>query len=186
MLVQQLSRTALPEVVSDGTICLERLRMTDAVDIVEGEDEDISYWLKDGIVDTLESAAEYVEQAIVMWGLPAVDYAFGIRKVSDDSLVGVIHANADRTYFGDDQINIAYQIFPHARRCGYASRAVALICGFLSLLPTSHEWLIRAHQTNPASMGVAEKNGFILIGSHSDEDGIMNWYSKILTFRQEN
>ena len=76
---------------------------------------------------TPEKVLEWIEANQMSWANGGPIYNFGVVEVATDELVGMVEANTSAEQMegvAEGEANISYNIYPRARRQGYATRAV--------------------------------------------------------------
>jgi RimJ/RimL family protein N-acetyltransferase len=142
--------------LSDGVVLLRPLVLSDVDAHLAGEDHELVRWLS-GAPGTRETVEDYVRGCIAAWANQGPKLTFGIRRVTDDVLVGTIDAQISPPYLGSGQVNIAYGLYPTARGQGLATRSVGLLCRYLAQRSDVSEAVIRMDPENRASAAVAER-----------------------------
>lgn len=159
--------------LTDGVIFLRPMRSEDAADHLAGEDEELATWLNGGR-STLEAVQAFIRSCEEQWRTNGARRAFGVFDCSTHQLIGSIEANlAYRRVPG--QVNVSYGVFPGWRRKGVAQRALNLKSS-----TELREMIVRIASENTASVRVAEKAGFRLLGIFDEPDGPMARYARDL------
>jgi len=146
--------------ITDGVILLRPMSRDDVGVHVAGSDAKQARWLS-GAASTPAATREWIQHSAECWADGGPTFNFGVVEVASGRLVGVVEANTEAERMDgvhDGEANIWYVIYPHARRRGYATRAVNLILPFLDergFVP-----VIRAAPGNKRSKKVAKRAGF--------------------------
>lgn len=83
-------------------------------------------------------------------------------------VVGWVDADPDEPRLQPGEINLGYNVFGPHRNKGYASRALLLMLRWLSSNREHHTATLSIDRRNVASLGVAEKTGFLRTGETDD------------------
>jgi RimJ/RimL family protein N-acetyltransferase len=110
--------------------------------LVEGRDDEFFRWLGPGAEVPRPVACVCVGSELVGW----VDY------------------DLDHAWLGPGQVNVGYYLFPHARRKGYASRAVELLLLHLRRDTSYTVATLLIHPENVRSVALARRLGFVESG----------------------
>lgn len=165
--------------ISDGVIVLRPLRIDDAADHLAGEDAELVRWLNEG-PGTTESVRKYIHHVQQMWENHGPIFAFAIRLLAEDSLVGTIDVQLNQDDYRSDQANLAYGLYAGWRGRGYATRAVGLAVEFLRADATVGSALIRVEPANVSSAAVAIRAGFSLATPATETGDGHDWYEHVL------
>lgn len=134
---------------------------------IAGEDREVIRWLS-GAPATKESTrqhfAELARNAIARTG----KRGFGVWL--DGRLAGYVDFDPeDDASSATRDINIAYAVHPWARRRSVATCAVRLVCEHLLAEGIGDRAIIRVERENVASIAVAQRSGFELLGEESSK-----------------
>jgi RimJ/RimL family protein N-acetyltransferase len=161
-----LPRLTLPESLADGTVLLDAHRLEDAEAHLAGEDEEMRRRL-----DAIRPATlEETRLAMLRWidgrkgGGPM--FAYAVRLLPAGALVG----GCELRLRSVTSASVSYWIFPRFRGCGYAARALSLLCGAAGSVGGLRCLEASTAADNHASRRVLEKAGFIESGC-VDETG---------------
>ena len=157
--------------LTDGAIELRPLQCRDAETHVALEDEAWIRWLSDE-PGTAESTREWIRRNLLSWASHGSVHNFGIWSAATGQLLGNIEANTSVDVPGvrSGQANVSYALGALARGQGHATRAVELICTYLTEIGYSGA-LICTDQANESSTRVAQRAGFTLTGERVVRDG---------------
>ena len=97
------------EALSDSVVTLRPPGPGDARLLIAGRDAEFFRWIGPG--------AEVPDPVACVW--------------VDDELVGWFDYDVDHDWLKPGEVNVGYYLFPAARGCGYASRAMRLVLGCL-------------------------------------------------------
>lgn len=149
--------------LTDGVVALRRRRVGDLDAIAAAShDPETVRWLDDPPMDEAARRSS-MDRAARAWqtgqGAPLV-----IADAETDQPVGMVNLQ----FRNDEMATVAYGVFPGNRGRGIAPRAVRLLAewAFTDLKLT--ELLLEADEANTASVRVAEKCGFGLVGSRPE------------------
>lgn len=173
---------AIPEIYDD-TILLRPFKLEDADEHLANDDKENIRWLS-GEVSTLETVRKWISKNQQSWENGGPVYSFAIVKKQDKQLIGMVEANADPIVAQVEgwevgAVNISYLIYPFARRQGYGTRAVNLMCEFLKQRGYKKA-IIRIEPENTNSLQIPLRNGFKETGFIPTKDG-----SKMLLFEKK-
>lgn len=154
----------LGSLLTDGVIDLRPLAVVDAAQLLAGRDDELIRWLNSG-PETLQGARAWLGRREEYWLLGGPVFAFGIRHVRSETLLGTVELRIDETYLEPGQAAISYGLYPLARRRGIAVRACRLGCAFAARAFTTGPRALRevvAHidPFNAGSLRVARRAGF--------------------------
>ena len=91
-------------------------------------------------------------------------------------LIGSIEANLAFPLLEPTQANVSYGVFPAWRGNGIALRALRLMGAYLKSVSGMRQMVLRISCENAASLRVAEKSGFQLLGIFEEPEGRMVRY----------
>ena len=91
-------------------------------------------------------------------------------------LIGSIEANLEFPLLEPMQANVSYGVFPTWRGNGITVRALYLMGVYLKTSTAIRQIVLRAACENAASLRVAEKSGFRLLGVFEEAEGRMARY----------
>jgi RimJ/RimL family protein N-acetyltransferase len=157
----------LPARLTDGVVKLDAHTLSDAEQIVAGEDGEISRRFDGGRPTTLAKAEEFVRQYASRWiaGGPEITYAL---RLPDGTLVGGAELRRPASHLAE----VGYWVFPAFRGNGYARRALALLCRSAAEATEGlAEISAQIEPDNVASRRTAESVGFSEAG-HVEENGV--------------
>jgi RimJ/RimL family protein N-acetyltransferase len=164
--------------LTDGVIFLRPLHPEDAVDHLAGEDDEMAKWLSGGR-STLASVQGYIAFCEEQWRTNGPRRAFGVFDSATNRLIGSIEANlAYRLAPG--QVNVSYGIFLGWRGKGVAQRALDLMSSYLRSCTELRQMVVRIACENAASLKMAQKAGFQLLGIFEEPDGPVARYARDL------
>jgi RimJ/RimL family protein N-acetyltransferase len=152
-------------ILTDGVILIRPMTPHDVDAHVAGHDKEQARWLS-GFPSTPETVLKWIQQNQKSWKNGGPICNFGIVEIASGQLIGMVEANAEAHRMvgvDDGEANIAYAIYPFARRQGYATRAVNLMLTFLDGKPFTAA-VIRAAPKNKRSRRVASRCGFVRTG----------------------
>lgn len=155
--------------LNDGVIELRPLAVVDAAEHLAGRDEQLTRWLNVG-PESPRGAVEWLRCREEYWRLGGPVFAFGIRKVRRDILLGTVEIRVGEAYLEQGQAAISYGLYPRARGGGVAVRACRLGCTFAVRVLTTDPWAVREvvayiDPFNAGSLRVAHRAGFLHIDS---------------------
>jgi len=144
--------------LTDGVVQLDEFGPDDVDAHLANEDEEMArrfgWWPKRSTAPTVRAAFDRWAES---WASGGAVRAFAVRDVATATLVGSCELRLE-----DDQIaRASYSVGPHARRRGFASRALRLAAqwAFDRLGVARIELFIESD--NAASRGVARRCGFL-------------------------
>src|SRR5262245_33492028 len=110
--------------LTDGVVQLDEFGAGDVDAHLANEDEELArrfgWWPKRSTADNVRAAFEHWAES---WASGGAIRAFAVREVATTTVVGTCELRLE-----DDQIaRGSYSIGPHARRRGFASRALRLV-----------------------------------------------------------
>ncbi|MEV4800209.1 GNAT family N-acetyltransferase [Nonomuraea sp. NPDC049421] len=158
--------------LSDGVVTLSPLCLDDLDAHLAGEDEQLVRWLNGGPSNRADTE-EYIRGCMELWATKGPHRAFGIHVAGHRDLVGTMDVRFGTEELPDDQVNLAYGLYPQWRGRGLATRAVHLACRFAASEGAIRA-LIRAEPENAPSIAVARRSGFRYVRRSQDADG--TWY----------
>ncbi|HLZ83563.1 MAG TPA: GNAT family N-acetyltransferase [Caulobacteraceae bacterium] len=150
----------LPEALSDGVILLDAHTVEDAEAHLEGEDEEMRRRFDAPrpatLADTRAAMARWIEGRAA--GGPM--FAYALRQPS-----GRLIGGSEFRMLTPTSANVSYWVFPSFRQQGFGARALALLCEAAAHVENLER--IEAHiaPDNLTSRRVAERAGFIEVGS---------------------
>jgi RimJ/RimL family protein N-acetyltransferase len=160
-------------ILRDELIELRPLTLDDAAEHIAGEDVEWENWLSGG-PSTEESVVSAITRWMEEWSKGGPIRNFGVWEIARGRLVGNIELNLSGSLVGvgADEANLAYGIFAHSRRRGFAVRSVDLACGYLRAEePWISSAVIRVEPENVASIAVALRAGFRADGEVPGDSG---------------
>jgi RimJ/RimL family protein N-acetyltransferase len=154
----------LPPTLGDGVIVLDAHRIEDAEAHHAGEDDEMLRRFDSPRKARLDEIRGALARWIAMRAAGGPQFAYALRNLS-----GVLMGGCEMRRPSHDCAHVSYWLFPTYRGHGYASRALAMLCGEAAKIEglTSVEAHIDAD--NLASQGVALGNGFVRDGTVMDE-----------------
>jgi RimJ/RimL family protein N-acetyltransferase len=166
----------VPPELSDGTIVLSALAGDeDASALVAGEDDEIARWFSGGR-PTLETAARHIDRCardwLGDWFRPGAALAWGIRDAASGALAGTAEVQLSSADVEAGSANLAYGVFAPWRGRRYGSRAVALMCDWLTTATATRRAVVRVEPGNGPSIRVAEQAGFARAGRCRGAGGV--------------
>jgi len=169
--------------INDDTILLRPFTLEDADVHLTNDDKENVKWLS-GEESTIDTVRNWIIKNLKSWENNGPVYSFAIVKKQNNQLIGMVEANADPMVAKVEgwevgAVNISYLIYPFARKQGYATRAVNLMCNFLKQ-KGFQKAVIRIEPENINSLQVPIRNGFIENGSIPTKDG-----GKMLLFEKK-
>jgi len=162
--------------LTDGVVSLRPPRSEDAADHLAGEDDEIAKWLSGGW-STMETVQSYIRSCEEDWRGEGPRRAFGIFDCATNRLIGSIEANLAFPLLQPTQANVSYGVFPAWRGNGIALRALRLMGAYLKGVSGMRQMVLRISCENAASLRVAEKSGFQLLGIFEESEGRMVRYA---------
>jgi len=160
--------------LTDGVIYLQPLSAEDAAEHLAGEDEEMAKWLSGGR-STLANVQDYIASNQENWRSNGPRRAFGVFHCATDRLIGSVEVNLARI-LGPGEVNVSYGIFRPWRRQGFAVRALDLMDEYLRTASDVRRMVLRIASANTASVRVAEKGGFALLGVFEEPEGLLPRY----------
>jgi RimJ/RimL family protein N-acetyltransferase len=150
--------------LTDGVVELRPLTVLDAAEHLAGEDEELTRWLNGGL-GTCAGCLDWLRRCEESWAVGGPVFAFGIRNVHKEILLGTVELRVGETYLEPGQASISYGLYPQARGHGVAMRACGLAFTFAVRALTTAPWTIAevvAHidPFNAGSLRVAHRAGF--------------------------
>ena len=103
--------------------------------------------------------------------------AFGIVDCATNRLIGSVEANLAFPLLEPTQANVSYGVFPAWRGNGTALRALRLMGAYLKSVSGMRQVVLRISCETAASLSVAEKSGFQLLGIFEEPEGRMARYA---------
>jgi len=149
--------------LTDGVVSLRPTRPEDAADHLAGEDHEIAKWLSGGR-GTMATVQAYIRSCEENWRSDGPRRAFGIFDCATSRLIGSIEANLAFPLLEPTQANVSYGVFPACRGNRTALRALRLMGAYLKSVSGMCQMVLRISCENTASLRVAEKSGFQLLG----------------------
>jgi RimJ/RimL family protein N-acetyltransferase len=165
-----------PPRLTDGVAVLRPLDLTDIDAHLAGEDDALIRWLNGG-PGSRDGVERHIRACQESWLAGGPTFTFGIRAGDPERLCGTIDAHLALAALEPGQANLAYGLYPHARGRGLATRAVGLMCDFLTTQTGVREVVIRAEPGNAPSTAVALRAGFRLTGR--DPDGLDRYVRRL-------
>jgi RimJ/RimL family protein N-acetyltransferase len=162
--------------LTDGVVSLRPPRPEDAADHLAGEDHEIAKWLSGGR-STMATVQSYIRSCEENWRGDGPRRAFGIFDCATNRLIGSIEANLAFPLLEPRQANVSYGVFPAWRGNGTALRALRLMGAYLKSISGMRQMVLRISCENAASLRVAEKSGFQLLGIFEEPEGRMVRYA---------
>jgi RimJ/RimL family protein N-acetyltransferase len=150
--------TMLAPDLTDGVVRLDGFTFDDVAAHLAGEDEEIArrfaWWPRRSTLETVRAA---ICRWTDGWATGGATRAFAVREVATGRLVG----HCELRVQDDDIAHASYSTAAHARRLGYAARALRLASdwGFRELAIIRLELYIEPD--NAASRAVARRAGFV-------------------------
>jgi RimJ/RimL family protein N-acetyltransferase len=161
--------------LTDGVVLLRLPRPADAADHLAGEDDEIAKWLSGGR-STIATVQSYIRSCEENWQGDGPRRAFGIFDCATSRLIGSIEANLAFPLLEPTQANVSYGVFPAWRGNGTALRALRLMGAYLKSVSGMRQMVLRISCENAASLRVAEKSGFQVLGVFEEPEGRMVRY----------
>lgn len=162
-------------ILTDGVVRLDQFGAGDVDAHLANEDEEMArrfgWWPKRSEVQHARAAFDHWAES---WARDGSVRAFAVREVASAALVGFCELRLQ-----EDQIaHASYSTGPHARRRGFASRALQLVSrwAFDALDIVRIELYIETD--NAASRGVARRCGFV-------EEGVLRGRLRIADTRRD-
>lgn len=144
--------------ITDGVIVLDGHTFADVEAMVTGEDEELARrfgWYP--ALSTEQTGRAAVRRWQQHWRSSGSTRAFAVRERAAGTLVGSCELR-----LGEGGVAaMSYSVFAVARRRGYATRAVALACGYAFTELKSELIELHVAADNTASRGVARRAGFV-------------------------
>jgi RimJ/RimL family protein N-acetyltransferase len=162
--------------LTDGVVFLRPLRPEDAADHLDGEDHEIAKWLSGGR-STMATAQSYIRSCEENWRGDGPRRAFGIFDCATNRLIGSIEANLAFPVLEPTQANVSFGVFPAWRGNGTALRSLRLMGTYLKSISRMRQMVLRISCENAASLRVAQKSGFQLLGIFDEPEGRMVRYA---------
>jgi len=162
----------LPPTMGDGVIVLDAHTLEDAEAHHAGEDMEMVRRF-DG---TEKASLEQIRGAMARWmamraaGGPQFAYAMRGRS-------GVLMGGCELQRRHADTAHVSYWLYPAFRGQGYASRGLALLCAEAAKIDGVATIEADIAADNFASQGVALRNGFVRVGTVTEE----TWAGDIVT-----
>jgi RimJ/RimL family protein N-acetyltransferase len=156
--------------LTDGDIGLRPFALEDVPAHLAGDDDEQARWL--GGKSTEESVRSWIRRNQEHWKNDGPIFNFAITD-AEGQIVGMVEANTswdDLEGLEQGDANVSYAVYPTARRKGYASRAVALLEGFLADKGVRRS-VIRVATENTASLAVPTRLGYLDHGLVVSRDG---------------
>ena len=156
--------TNSPE-LTDGVVVLTPFYMEDAEEHLDGEDIEMEKWVSGG-KSTIDTVRNWIKRSQESWKKDGPCFTFAIRNAESNQLIGMIEANTDlKNIEGikEGDANIAYGLYPRARRKGYMVRSIDLMLKFLKTKGIKRP-VIRVDPQNTKSLTVPIRCGFIKTG----------------------
>lgn len=155
--------------LSDGVVTLSPLCLDDLDAHLAGEDDQLVRWLNGG-PSTRAGTEAYIRKCMQQWSTNGPLRAFGIHVAVQADLVGTMDVRFGIEDLAEDQVSLAYGLYPQWRGRGLATRAVHLACGFAAAQGATQA-VIRVEPENAASVAVAQRSGFRYVTQIQDPDG---------------
>jgi RimJ/RimL family protein N-acetyltransferase len=174
-MVEGLNSLNNPE-LTDGVIFLRPHIPEDAADHLAGEDDAMAKWLNGGH-STLATVATFIENSQHSWRTGGPRRPFGVLDCASRRLIGFVEVNLARLC-GPGQVNVSYGIFQEWRGRGLALRAIDLMGQYLQMATEARQMVLRIAPANTASLRVAEKGGFTLLGEFDEPEGRLVRYAR--------
>jgi RimJ/RimL family protein N-acetyltransferase len=149
--------------LTDGVVSLRPPHPADAADHLAGEDHEIAKWLS-GDRSTMATVQSYIRSSEENWRGAGPRRALGIFDCASKRLIGSIEANLAFPLLEPTQANVSYGVFPACRGNRTALRALRLMGAYLKSVSGMCQMVLRISCENTASLRVAEKSGFQLLG----------------------
>ena len=146
--------------LTDGVITLRVLEPSDAAAHLAGEDEEMWRWLTER-PGTIEIVDAFIARNRESWESNGPIRNLGIWDVATGELAGNCEANLALPGAAPDEVNISYAVWPQFRGRGHATRAVELMCSYLTEATDAATALIRVVPGNVRSVAVARRAGFV-------------------------
>lgn len=141
----------------------------DAADHLAGEDDDMAKWVSGGH-STPASVEAFIRNSQESWRSGGPRRAFGVFHCEHQQLIGFVEVNL-ALLAGPGQVNVSYGVFQKWRGQGVALRAINLIAQYLQSAKEARQIVLRISPENTASLRVAEKGGFTLLGVFDEPAG---------------
>lgn len=159
----------LPDVLRDGDLLLDGYRLDDAEVHWQGEDDEMRRRFDSRRPATLDETRSVMQR----WmdaranGGPVV---YAIRQ-APHGLIG----GCELRLISAERANISYWLYPQHRGRGFAFRAVSLLCGAASAVNGLVQLEAHIEPDNAASRRLAERLGFVEVGTVDDTawDGVV-------------
>ena len=162
--------------LTDGVIFLRPHTPEDAADHLAGEDDDMAKWLSGGR-STPAGVKAFIRNAQESWRTGGPRRPFGVFDCASRRLIGFVEVNLARLA-GPGQVNVSYGVFQNWRGQGIALRAINLMEQYLQSATEAKQMVLRIMPENAASIRVAEKSGFTLLGVFDEPEGRLVRYVK--------
>jgi RimJ/RimL family protein N-acetyltransferase len=169
--------------LTDGVIVISPLRWADVAPHLAGEDEELVRWLNGG-PGSRATVHAHIRRSIERWAADGPKLSFGIRIDDGRTLCGTIDADLDPVP-ASRQANLSYGLYPQFRGRGLATRAVRLVCRYLSERGDVDRVLIDVDPENVVSSRVAQRAGFRFVVHVSVDEDDFDRYELVVRRERE-
>lgn len=150
------------ETLTDGTLNLRPLVLSDAEVWLAGEDEEQRRWFEAPRPAELSDVQRFIDACQDSWRSAGSHRHWGIRNADSDALLGGV----DLRILDPKEVNLTYVVFPPFRRQGVALRASRLALDYAASVLGASGAVIKMLPGNIASRSLAIRLG----ASHAGEE----------------